>query len=218
MVNSPMKMRETSFDPLPLPFGENMWNQRYTGDEYIYGIEPNSFLSEHVGMLTGPTLSLAEGEGRNAVFLASQGLKVHSVDGSEVGLAKAQALALSRGVEIQTEVADLEMFEPAVNCYGSVISISAHLPSTVRNRLYPFVERCLKPGGIIILEAYTENQLTKNTGGPKDPDMLMSQAKIKREFPNIEPILLRELKRDIREGKYHTGMASVVQFIGRKKS
>ncbi len=193
-----------------------MWNQRYTGDEYIYGTEPNSFLAEHVDMLAGPTLSLAEGEGRNAVFLASLGLKVHSVDGSEVGLAKAQALALSRGVEIQTEVADLGMYEPTENFYGSVISISAHLPSTVRNRLYPFVERCLKPDGIIILEAYTEDQLAHNTGGPKDPDMLMSQVLIKHEFPNIEPILLRELERDIQEGKYHTGMASVVQFIGRK--
>ena len=80
------------------------------------------------------------------------------------------------------------------------------------------MERCLKPDGIIILEAYTEDQLARDTGGPKDPDMLMIQAKIKREFPNIEPILLRELEREVREGRYHAGMASVVQFIGRKKA
>lgn len=195
-----------------------MWDQRYAVDEYIYGTEPNSFLAEHAEMLSSPVLSLAEGEGRNGVFLASLGLKVHGVDGSNVGLAKAQALARSRGVEIQTEVADLGVFEPAANYYGSVVSIFAHLPSAIREKLYPLVEQCLKPGGIILLEAYSENQLARDTGGPKDADMLMTQSKIEREFPNCEPILLRELEREVCEGTYHTGVASVVQFIGRKKS
>ncbi len=194
-----------------------MWNERYAVDEYIYGKEPNSFLAEHAGLLKGPVLSLAEGEGRNAVFLASLGLKVHGVDGSDVGLAKAQALARSRGVEIHTEVADLGVFRPEVNHYRSVISISAHLPSAIREKLYPLIEKCLKPGGIILLEAYSEAQFARNTGGPKDLDMLMTQAKIEREFPDCEPILLRELEREVREGTYHTGVASVVQFIGKKK-
>ena len=197
---------------------EDLRNERYTVDEYIYGTEPNSFLAEHAEVLSGPVLSLAEGEGRNAVFLASLGLKVHGVDGSDVGLAKAQALARSKGVEIQTEVADLGMFEPEANHYGSVVSISAHLPSAVREKLYPLVERCLRPGGLILLEAYSENQLARDTGGPKDSDMLMTRAKIEREFPNCEPILLRELEREVCEGTYHTGVASIVQFIGRKKA
>ena len=102
--------------------------------------------------------------------------------------------------------------------YGSVISISAHLPSAIRKKLYPLVERCLKPGGIIFLEAYPENQLPRNTGGPKDPDMLMTRAKIESEFPNFEPVLLRQLEREVCEGTYHTGKASVVQFIGRKRA
>ena len=195
-----------------------MWDQRYAVDEYIYGTEPNSFLAEHAEMLKGPVLSLAEGEGRNAVFLASLGLKVHGVDGSNVGLVKAQALARSRGVEIQTEVADLEVFEPAANYYGSVVSIFAHLPSAIREKLYPLVEQCLKPGGIILLEAYSGDQLARDTGGPKDADMLMTRAKIKREFPHCEPILLHELEREVCEGTYHTGVASVVQFIGRKQA
>ncbi len=193
-----------------------MWDQRYAVDEYIYGTKPNLFLAEHAEMLISPVLSLAEGEGRNGVFLASLGLKVHAVDGSDVGLAKAHALARSKGVEIQTEVADLGVFEPAANYYGSVLSIFAHLPSAIREKLYPLVERSLKPGGIILLEAYSENQLARDTGGPKDADMLMTRAKIEREFPNCEPILLRELEREVCEGIYHTGVASVVQFIGRK--
>lgn len=195
-----------------------MWNQRYAEKEYIYGTEPNSFLAEHAKSLNSPVLSLAEGEGRNAVFLASLGLKVHGVDSSDVGLAKAQTLASSRKVEIQTEVADLATFEPEANKYGSVVSIYAHLPSVIRSRLYPLVERCLKPGGIIILEAYSADQINRDTGGPRDPDMLMSIAKIQHEFPNMEPILLRELEREVNEGKFHTGMASVVQFIGKKKA
>lgn len=195
-----------------------MWNERYAVDEYVYGTEPNTFLVEHASLLKGPVLSLAEGEGRNGVFLATRGLEVHCVDGSDVGLAKARQLAESRNVTIHTEVADLAVFEPEAGRYGSVISISAHLPSAIRARLYPLVERSLQPGGIVLLEAYSEAQLPRDTGGPKDVDLLMSVAKIEREFPNLEPILLQELDREINEGTYHTGLASVVQFIGRKKA
>lgn len=195
-----------------------MWNERYSGSDFVYGTEPNSFLAENSNILYGPVLSLAEGEGRNAVFLASLGLVVHGVDGSEVGLTKAQTFARTRGLVIQTEMADLATYIPQERFYGSVVSISAHLPSKIRNRLYPLVERCLKPGGIILLEAYAQGQLARDTGGPKDPDMLMSRVQVEREFPNCEPILSQELDREVNEGKYHTGMASVVQFIAIKKT
>ena len=193
-----------------------MWNERYAVDQYIYGTEPNAFLAEHAHRLNGPVLSLAEGEGRNGVFLASLGLEVHGVDQSEVGLAKAQALARARHVVIRTEVADLGAFGPLPDHYGSVVSISAHLPGSVRHKLYPLIERCLRPGGILLLEAYTEAQLARDTGGPKDRDMLMTPAKVREEFPHLEPILLQELQRDVREGTAHGGMASVVQFIARR--
>ena len=195
-----------------------MWNQRYGGDGFAYGTEPNSFLAENAKLLTGPVLSLAEGEGRNAVFLASLGLDVLGVDGSEVGLAKAQRLADLKGVQIKTEVADLATYDPPANFYGSVVSIFAHLPSDVRRRLYRSVEQSLKPGGIILLEAYSKSQLSRDTGGPKDPDMLMTAVDIKMEFPNCEVILCHEIEREVVEGEFHTGMASVVQFIGKKKS
>jgi SAM-dependent methyltransferase len=193
-----------------------MWNERYSADEYIYGTEPNTFLAEHAAMLQGPVLSIAEGEGRNGVYLASLGLEVHGVDGSHVGLAKAQALARSKHVTIRTEVADLGEFIPAANHYGAVVSIFAHLPGGIRQRLYPLLERCLTPGGVLLLEAYAEAQLARNTGGPKEADMLMTVEKVKKEFPGLEPVLLRETEREVREGSKHTGLASVVQFIGRK--
>ena len=130
-----------------------MWDQRYSTEGYAYGTEPNSFLVEHAHYLQGPVLSLAEGEGRNAVFLASRGLDVLGVDGSEVGLAKARQLAASQRVSIRTEVADLGTYAPPENQFGSVISIWAHLPAAVRRALHERVERSLKPGGVILLEA-----------------------------------------------------------------
>lgn len=194
-----------------------MWDQRYNTDEYIYGTEPNGFLAEHAKLLTGPVLSLAEGEGRNAVFLASLGLNVLGVDGSEVALTKARKLAASRNLEIQTEQVDLGVYTPPANHFGSVISISAHLPSSIRKRLYPLIEQSLKPGGMLLLEAYTLDQIKRDTGGPKDPDMLMSREILEQAFPSCEPILSRELEREVIEGSYHSGLANVVQFIARKR-
>lgn len=193
-----------------------MWNERYAVDEYIYGTEPNAFLAEHARQLRSPVLSLAEGEGRNVVYLATLGLEVHGVDGSAVGLAKAERLARSRNVEIETEVVDLADFTPERDHYGSVVSVWAHLPGAVRARLYPRVERALRTGGILLLESYSEAQLARDTGGPKDPDMLMTPAKIRAEFPNLKPVLLRELEREVVEGIGHKGLSSVVQFIGVK--
>lgn len=193
-----------------------MWDERYSDKEYVYGTEPNSFLAEHAAKLKGPILSIAEGEGRNAVFLATLGLNVLGIDSSRVGLQKAEKLAQLSGVKIQTDVADLAEFEPKEDYYGAIISISAHLPSNIRQRLNPLIERSLKPGGLLILEAYSESQLSKETGGPKDIDMLLSKNKIENEFPNLEPILLQEIDRVVKEGKFHTGVASVIQFIGKK--
>lgn len=194
-----------------------MWNERYATEEFIYGTEPNAFLVEHARDLIGPVLSLAEGEGRNGVYLASLGLDVLGVDASEVGLAKAQRLAAARRVTLRTEVADLAMYAPPENTFGSIVSIFAHLPGDVRKRLYPRVERSLKPGGIILLEAYSKAQFARDTGGPKDLDMLLSTEDLERAFPECEPILLREQEREVVEGTFHTGLASVVQFIARKQ-
>jgi hypothetical protein len=196
---------------------EDFWNERYAAGDYLYGTEPNAFLAEHAHLLHDPVLSLSEGEGRNAVFLASRGLRVLGVDCSVVGLQKAQALAGARGVTIETEVADLAVFEPRENHFGSVVSISGHLPSSIRKRLYPLIERALTPGGTVLLEAYSERQLQNSTGGPKNIDMLMTVDKVRREFPNLVPLLAREIEREVVEGEGHTGMAAVVQFIARKE-
>lgn len=199
-------------------YNQNFWNERYEGSGYLYGTEPNSFLAENADLLIGPILSLSEGEGRNAVFLARRGLHVLGVDCSETGFKKAHELAKFNKVKIETQVADLAEYSPEEKEFGSVVSISAHLPSSVRQRLYPLIEKALKPNGVFILEAYTENQLMKSTGGPKDSDMLMSVEKLRNELPNLKVVLAQEIDRHVNEGKGHTGTASVVQFIARKEA
>ena len=195
----------------------NPWDARFAGEEFFYGTAPNDFLAQQVDRLQGPVLSLAEGEGRNAVFLAERGLRVLGVDKSAVGLAKAERLATRRGTQIRTLQADLAAYVPETGHYGAVISIFAHLPGTVRRQLYPRVEAALQPGGLLLMEAYAEAQLPRSTGGPKDLDMLVTEDKLRREFPGLEPLLLQQLEREVREGQGHNGMAVVVQFIGRKR-
>ena len=192
------------------------WDTRYGGGEFFYGTAPNDFLATHVAELDGPVLSLAEGEGRNAVFMAERGLDVLGVDSSSVGLGKAEQLAAARGVRIRTLPADLADYVPEPGAWGAVVSVFAHLPSTVRAALYPRVVAALRPGGLLLLEAYAEGQLPRTTGGPKDLDMLMTVDKLRAELPGLVPVLLHEVDREVREGQGHTGLASVVQFIGRK--
>lgn len=194
-----------------------MWDERYATPEYVYGTAPNAFLAAHASELQGPVLSIAEGEGRNAVFLAEQGLEVLGVDASAVGLTKALALAAARGVHIDTEAVDLAEFVPAEGRYGAVVSIFAHLPSALRAELAPRLLRALRPGGLLLLEAYAQGQRSRDTGGPKDPDLLMSVEAVQKEYGALEPLLLQEIERDVTEGVLHTGPALVVQFIGRRR-
>lgn len=162
----------------------------------------------------GPVLSLGEGEGRNAAFLAGLGHPVTAVDQSEVGLAKAQRLAAERGLTIETVSADLEHFLIEPGDWAGIVSIFCHLPRRIRVPLYAAAVRGLQPGGVLVLEAYTPQQIGRGTGGPQDPDMLVSLADLTEELAGLDLIHARELERDVREGEYHTGVASVVQVIG----
>lgn len=195
-----------------------MWNERYAEPDFAYGTAPNGFLAANVALLRGPVLSLAEGEGRNAVFLAEHGLEVLGVDLSDVGLAKARMLAANRNVTIRTEVADLSRYVPEPDHFGSVISISAHLPTSVRARLYPLVQASIQRGGVFLLEAYAKAQLTRNTGGPKDEDLLMDHGDLEGQFRGWDILLAQTIEREVIEGKYHTGSAVVVQFIAQKRA
>lgn len=196
-----------------------MWDERYSQPGFVYGTEPNEFLASVAARIPiGPVLSLGEGEGRNAAFLASLGHRVLAVDQSEVGLAKARRLAAERGLTIETRAADLANFSIEPESWSGVVSIFCHLPRHIRVPLYASVVRGLRPGGVLVLEAYTPRQLERDTGGPKDPDMLMTRAAIEEELAGLEFMHVIELDREVREGAYHTGMASVVQVVARRAS
>ena len=193
------------------------WNERYSESGFAYGTEPNEFLISVVDRIPhGRILSLAEGEGRNAVYLASLGYEVTGVDGSEVGLRKAMELAKKRGVAITTIQADLDEFVIGLEQWDGIIACYCHLPSATRISLHHAAVRGLKPGGVFVLEAFSKKQLAYDTGGPKSLDMLMSLDELKLELVGLEFIHAVEMEREVREGSRHTGLASVVQVIGIK--
>jgi SAM-dependent methyltransferase len=194
-----------------------MWNERYSAAEYVYGTDPNEFLREVSNRIPrGKVLSLGEGEGRNAVFLAGLGCDVLAVDQSPVGLEKARRLAELRGVKITTAVADLADYAITPGEWDAIISIFCHLPSALRRALYRKAVNGLKSGGVIVLEAYTPAQLQFKTGGPPDLDFLASLQDLKMDLHGLDFERAQELERSVVEGQFHSGRAAVVQVLARK--
>jgi len=194
-----------------------MWDERYDSDEYAYGKEPNDFLREAADNLPqGRILCLAEGEGRNAVYLASLGYDVTAVDASPVGLAKAQHLADERGVTITTEVTDLANYDIGKEKWDGIISIFCHLPPELRRQVHHSVVEGLKPGGVLLLEAYTPKQLEYKTGGPPVVEMTMTLEQLHIELEGLEFKHAVETVRPVHEGRYHHGDGAVVQLVAVK--
>ena len=194
-----------------------MWNDRFSEPGFAYGTSPNDYLvSVEPRLAPGPILSMAEGEGRNAVFLAQCGHKVHGVDSSPVGLEKAQMLARDLGVSITTEVADLANFEFGTNHWAAIVSIFCHLPPPLRALCHASVVRALAPGGLFVLEAYRPEQLKFRTGGPQNHEFLVRAGDLQRELVGLEFLELTEVEREIQEGRYHNGPSATVQCLARK--
>ena len=195
------------------------WDQRYSGQELAYGNAPNAFLESMAGRLprAGHALDIGAGEGRNALFLASRGLNVLAIDQSAVGMQKAQQLARARQLSLQTQAVDLQDFDAEPHSFDVITSIFVHLPAALRGRVHSSVAAWLKPGGAFLLEAYAPDQLQRNTGGPKDPSLLAPLDAILNELRALEIEHQAALVRDVTEGQFHTGEASVVQVVARKK-
>jgi hypothetical protein len=194
------------------------WDQRYGATEYFYGTSPNDFLREHACRVpaAGEVLCLGEGEGRNAVYLAACGLRVTALDQSAVGLAKAERLAVERGVQIGTRVADLADYAIAPAAWDAIVSIWCHLPGALRVRVHRTVVAGLRPGGILLLEAYTPDQLRHRTGGPTDPDLMPTLDALRLELRGLEFLYAAERERRVEEGVGHAGLSAVVQLAARK--
>jgi len=191
-----------------------MWDERYSAEEYAYGTNPNKFLEANVSSIPkGKVLSLAEGEGRNAVFLAKQGYSVTAVDSSLVGLNKARKLAEENGVIVEFIHTDLAEYDLGENKWDGIVSIFCPLPSSIRKQLHKKVEAALKRNGVFLLEAYTPAQLKYGTGGGNSVDVMQSKESLSLELAGLKFKHLIELERDVVEGIYHTGIGAVVQAI-----
>lgn len=200
-----------------VPMSANFWDDRYATTTYLYGTEPNAFIAAMADRIpAGPVLCLAEGEGRNAVFLAKRGHAVTAVDASATGLAKARGLAASQQVRIETQVVDLANYVITPSAWAGIVATWAHLPPALRGAVHRQVVDGLRPGGIFLLEAYTPAQLAFGTGGPKDPQLCMTLAGLREELPGLEFLIGRELERDVMEGTGHTGRGAVVQVCARR--
>ena len=202
------------------PNAATQWDARFSNEAYVYGTQPNDFLVEMASRLPpgGRVLSLGEGEGRNSVYLASLGHSVTAVDASHVGLQKAKRLAAERGVSVETVVSDLADFTFAPEAWDAAIAIFCHLPPALRRKVHPSLVGSLKPGGIVLLEAYTPAQLGFRTGGPPVAELLYTAELLREDFAGLELTVLREVTREVREGTLHTGRAAVVQLVGRKRA
>lgn len=194
------------------------WDLRYAGGDFQFGDQPNTFLREQAWRFAPGMRALAagDGEGRNGVWLAEQGLAVTAIDWSAAGMAKARALADGRGVGLATEVADLAAWTWPEARYDLIAWIYVHLPPEDRAAAAKGVIRSLAPGGLLVLECFTPAQEGRRSGGPKDPSLLWSRARVEDAFGALEVVELLEGAVRLDEGPRHQGLAEVVRAVLRK--
>jgi len=197
----------------------DFWNARYATDAYIFGTAPNAFLASqatliHPGMRA---LAIADGEGRNGVWLAEQGAAVHAIDISPLALDKAAKLAAERGVTLNFELADMLSWDWPEAAYDLVAAIFIQFtPPPERERIIAGIRRALKPGGLLILQGYTPKQIEFATGGPSNPANLYTADLLRDWFGDWDILHLHEHESVIREGSHHHGMSALIDLVARK--
>lgn len=197
----------------------NIWDERYAGDEYHFGTTPNAFLVTQRGLLKAGMrcLAVADGEGRNGVWLAEQGVQVMSMDSSPVASAKAKRLAQERGVKLDFAVADLLNWDCGESCYDVVVAIFIQfvMPDQ-RMQLFAHLKRALKPGGLLLLQGYTPRQLDFRSGGPSQADNLYTEPMLRSAFADMDILHLSEHVSFISEGQGHYGVSALIDLVARK--
>jgi len=199
-------------------YKSTFWDERYSTEQYIYGIEPNQFFKEQLSKILTPGRLLlpGEGEGRNAVYAAKLGWQVDAVDQSQKAMEKAVNLADENKVDVNYSVVDLRTFIPKKNYYDAAAIIFVHFNSEERKSFHKIITDSLKPGGVLIIESFSKNQFGKTSGGPQDLLMLYSYNDIKNDFEEMKIILIEEKNIILNEGDKHSGEASVIRYVGEK--
>lgn len=197
----------------------DFWNARYATEAYIFGTAPNAFLASQAALVRPGmrALAVADGEGRNGVWLAEQGASVHAVDVSPAALEKARKLAAARGVALETELADVLDWQWPEAAYDLVAAIFIQFaPPPERDRMIAGIRRTLRPGGILILQGYTPKQLEYGTGGPPSAANMYTSALLREWFGDWDILHLAEHESFISEGTHHHGMSALVDLVARK--
>lgn len=196
---------------------KQFWDERYAEKEFVYGTMPNQFLAEQLLKLkAGSILLPCEGEGRNAVFAANNGWHVTAFDFSNEGLNKANLLAKQNGVSIDYLIGDASVINFENNSFDVIALIYAHFPAAIRASIHKRMFNWLKPGGTLVLEAFNPLQLKNTSGGPKDINMLYTESMLAQDFDTLKIVHSVTHNIVLNEGKFHNGLASVVQFVGKK--
>lgn len=196
---------------------KEFWNDRYSAEDFVYGKEPNAFFKSEIDKLPAGNLLLpSEGEGRNAVYAAKLHWKADAFDQSEKGREKCEALAKENNVTVHYTVADALEIELEEDKYDMIALIFAHYPSSIRKQVHQKCIKALKPGGLLLLEAFNPLQLNNESGGPKDTDMLYTAKLLKADFATLTIRYLKELTVDLSEGKHHSGKGDVVRLLATK--
>lgn len=197
----------------------SFWDARYATDDYIFGTAPNRFLESQIAHIKPgmQTLSIADGEGRNGVWLAEQGARVHAVDVSPVALEKARKLAAVRGVALDFEQVDILGWDWPEAAYDLVAAIFIQFaPPPERDHVIAGIRRCLKPGGLLILQGYTPKQIEFGTGGPPSAANMYTAELLRDWFGDWDILHLSEHESVIREGSHHHGMSALIDLVARK--
>jgi 2-polyprenyl-3-methyl-5-hydroxy-6-metoxy-1,4-benzoquinol methylase len=197
---------------------QEFWDEKFADDDYVYGTEPNAWLVSQTYRFPegGSVLSVADGEGRNGVWMAQQGLKVTTVDASPRALQKSMTLAKARNVSITTNCADLREWQWPKGEFDMVVSIFAHFHRDVRAGIHRNMMEALKPGGLVLLEAYSPYQLIYKTGGPPVLEMLYSAYMLQQDFTGMEILALEEVEGEIAEGRGHKGHSALTRLVARR--
>jgi len=195
----------------------DFWNERYAATEYAYGTEPNQFFKEQLEKLNpGKILFPAEGEGRNAVYAAKMGWQVYAFDPSTKGKRKAEKLASANGVSIDYQIAGYEDVNYTPHFFDCIVLIFAHTHPLKRNEVHQKLISFLKPGGTLVLEGFSKNQISYNTGGPRDVNMLFSRKEMESDFGFFSELTIAETDIILNEGPFHQGKAAVIRILGVK--
>ena len=195
------------------------WNKRFENPDYIFGLEPNEYLRGHAARIPhgSHVLCVADGEGRNSVWLARQGMRVQAFDISEVGVAKAKKLAADAHVAVEFSVAACDQWPWRVEACDAVVAIFVQFADpAMRERLFANMIGSLKRGGVLVLQGYTPKQLEYKTGGPPFESHLYTAELLRTAFAALQIVELREYEADLSEGTQHHGRSALIGLVARK--